>query len=335
MAETDRHRGPDDADAAELPHCQLGHRRLAVVDIVGGRQPMRSETRPLWITFNGEVYNFRDLREDLLRTGRTFRTHSDTEAVLQGYEEYGDAVVDRLNGQFAFAVWDEERERLFAARDRLGEKPLYRATLADGTMMLASELKALEATGRLSGALNPEAIEAYLALNYVPPDLCVYGDVEVFPPAHALVWERGTAVQSRYWEPRYSTVEATTEEAAVEVRRLLEAAVERQMRADVEVGAFLSGGIDSSAVTALMAGRTPLPVSTFSVGFGDLIDELPYAREIADRYATKHHELQMDIPVGEMVERMATVYDEPFGDSSNIPKLSRRRLCRGASQGRA
>ena len=319
MAETLRHRGPDDAGVVELAHCQLGHRRLAVVDIAGGLQPMRSAKRPLWITFNGEIYNYRELREELLRAGRTFRTHSDTEVVLQGFEEFGDAVVDRLNGQFAFALWDDEQARLFAARDRLGEKPLYMASLPDGTLLLASELKALLVTGRLSGALDTSAVEVYLALNYVPPDLCIYQDVEVFPPGHTLSWERGVTVQRRYWEPRYATIEPTIEEAAAEVRRLLEASVDRQMRADVQVGAFLSGGIDSTTVTALMSQRTSLPVWTFSVGFGDLIDELPFAREVAGRYATKHHELQMDIPVGKMVERMALVFDEPFGDSSNIP----------------
>jgi asparagine synthase (glutamine-hydrolysing) len=332
MTEALRHRGPDDRGIEELGACVLGHQRLSVVDIVGGHQPMSTADGRYWIVFNGEIYNFVELREDLARRGCTFRGHSDTEVVLEGFALLGPRLLATLKGQFAFVAWDQLERRLFAARDRLGEKPLYWLRLPDGGVALASELRSFFARGLPRLELDREALDAYLTLGYVPPDRTIYANVHKVPPAYALSWRDGHVETSRYWEPSYSTaVDVGLEEAASRVRDLLAASVARQARADVEVGAFLSGGLDSSTIVALLAGTAGEGVPTFAAGFGELIDELPYARAVARRYRTEHHEIEIDIDVARMLETMATVFDEPFGDSSAIPtyllaEFARRRV---------
>lgn len=281
---------------------------------------MTEETGRYWIVLNGEIYTYRELRRDLEKRGRRFRTQSDTEVLLRAYQEYGEDVLAHLNGQFAFAIWDQVEQRLFAARDRLGEKPLYWACSDQGHLLLASEIKALLASGLVPPRIDRISVDAYLALLYVPPDRTIYENVYTLPPAHALSWQRGQWRQWSYWRPAYSMQQISDPREAIERLRFLVAqAVRRQMVADVPVGAFLSGGLDSSTIVALMARQTDRPVVTFSVGFGDLINELPYARAVADTYHTDHHEIQMEVPVGELLERMAETYDEPFADSSNIP----------------
>jgi asparagine synthase (glutamine-hydrolysing) len=319
MADALAHRGPDDAGVWLGAGCALGHRRLSVIDIAGGQQPMVSADGRLVIVFNGEIYNYRDLRAQLLAGGRTFRTSSDTEVVLEGFQLYGEDVVHHLNGQFAFLIWDTARSRAFAARDRTGEKPLYWARPSELDLVMASEVRGVLSSGRVRPRLDPAAVQAYLTLNYVPADLGIYANVQPVPPAHRLTWEGGAVTLERYWRPAYSTNEISSNEAAHHVRELLEAAVERQTTAaDVEVGCFLSGGRDSATVAALMAAQAN-SLNTFSVGFGDLIDELPFARAVARTYKTTHNELQMDIPVAETLERVTDAFDEPFGDSSSIP----------------
>ena len=315
-----RHRGPDGQASVRLPGCHLGHTRLSVIDPAGGTQPMTDDAGRFTVVFNGEIYNYRELRRDLERAGVAFRTRSDTEVLLLAYRHYGPAVLSRLNGQFAFAIWDAAERKLFAARDRFGEKPLFWAQSPQGHLLLASEIKSILAAGLLSPRIDPVSVDAYLGLYYVPPGRTIYENVHPLPPAHAAEFTETGVRTWRYWQPALSANEDITEaEAVAEVRTKLATAVNRQMVADVPVGAFLSGGLDSSTIVALMNGRGAGSPRTFSAGFGDLIDELPYARDVADLHRTDHHELQMDIDVAAMLHRMADVYDEPFGDSSNIP----------------
>lgn len=315
-----RHRGPDAQGITELEGCTLGHARLSIIDIAGGAQPMADETGRYWISFNGEIFNFRELRRDLETRGCHFRTRSDTEVILKGYRVFGDALPEKLNGQFAFAIWDTQSRRLFAARDRMGEKPCYFAWGASGHLILASEIKAILASGLLRPRLDPDALNAYLGLLYVPPDRSIFSEIQPLRPGHHITWsEAGGLREERYWQPRYDVGRIDPREAVLETRRLLTQAVRRQSVADVPLGAFLSGGLDSSTIVALLSDAATAPVKTFSAGFGSLIDELPYARAVAEKYNTEHHEVQVGFEVGPMLERMAEVYDEPFADSSNIP----------------
>ena len=316
-----RHRGPDARQVVRLPGCEMGHTRLSVIDPGNGAQPMTDGSGRYTIVFNGEIFNHDELRRELEREGVAFRTRCDTEVLLEGFARWGRGVLRRLNGQFAFAAWDARQRELFVARDRFGEKPLYWATTAAGHVLVASEVKALLAAGMVRSCVDPAAVDAYLGLYYVPPDRTIFCNVAALPPAHAAIFRAdGTREQWRYWEPRYSCHRGAGEEEAVRhTRALVEKAVRRQTAADVPVGAFLSGGLDSTTVVALMSRHTSGRVKTFAVGFEDLIDELPFARDVAAAYRTDHHELQMRIDVAAMLERMAEVYDEPFGDSSNIP----------------
>lgn len=315
-----RHRGPDAFGIETLPGCILGHARLSIIDLVSGGQPMSSADNRYWITFNGEIFNYRELRVQLEKRNVVLRTQSDTEVILGLYAEYGADSLRYLNGQFAFAIWDTQTQTLFCARDRLGEKPFYYATGQQGEFLFASEIKALIASELLRPKIDPVAVDAYLSLLYVPPDRSIYANVHVLPPGHMLVYHEGSVTVRRYWNPVYDqNTTLDINEAVEQVRLLVKQAVERQMIADVTVGAFLSGGLDSSTIVALMTQHTSRPVQTFSAGFGTLIDELPYARSVAAAYQTDHHEIQIDVPVRAMIERMAQVYDEPFADSSNIP----------------
>lgn len=313
------HRGPDARGSKVLDACILGHTRLSIIDIAGGAQPMGDAAGRYWIIFNGEIFNFRELRTELETRGCRFRTRSDTEVILEGYRVFGEALPTKLNGQFAFAIWDTETRRLFAARDRLGEKPFYWALTPSGQLLIASEIKAILASGLLRPRLDRTALDAYLSLLYVPPDRSIFVGIEPLPPGHQMVWSHGRPVITRYWRPRYGFRKINPREAVIEVQRLLTQAVRRQTVADVPLGAFLSGGLDSSTIVALLAETVTGPVKTFAAGFGGLINELPYARAVAEKYNTEHHELQVDLDIGPLLERMAEVYDEPFADSSNIP----------------
>jgi len=320
MARRLDHRGPDAVRSIRLAGCDLGHTRLSIIDLAGGSQPMADEIARCWVVFNGEIFNYRELRQTLESLGWKFRTQSDTEVLLRAYQQYGQDCAKHLNGQFAFVVWDTVERKAMAARDRMGEKPLYWAKTAAGDLIFASEIKSLLVSGLVAPRIDRTAVDAYLALAYVPPDRTVYENIHTLAPGGAMAWHNGTLRQWKYWEPAYSTNPSVSAgEAVEEIRRLVAQAVKRQMVADVPVGAFLSGGLDSSTVVALMTEHARQPVTTFSVGFGDLINELPYARAVADVYKTNHHELQMNIALDEMLLRMAEVYDEPFADSSNIP----------------
>jgi asparagine synthase (glutamine-hydrolysing) len=318
MVATLRHRGPDGTGAQAVDGCALGHTRLSVIDLISGDQPMHDPSGRYTITFNGEIYNYEDIRAELEAQGVSFRTTSDTEVILAAYAAWGSAALDRFRGMFAFAIWDERDRTLFAARDLFGEKPLYFAS-SGGVLVLGSEIKALLASGLVSDALDRVSIDAYMALGYVPPTRCVYADIRPLPPAHFLRWQDGRLVVERYWTPRVGSRHLTVDEAAEQLRELLSRAVRRQLVADVPVGAFLSGGLDSTTIVALAQQHSTGKLRTFCVGFGD-INELPYARAVARAFGTDHHEVDLGHPdVGGMLERMAGVYDEPFADSSCVP----------------
>lgn len=323
------HRGPDARATVHLSGCVLGHTRLSIIDLECGAQPMADRAGRYHITFNGEIYNYAELREELLAHGAEFRTHSDTEVVLAAYARWGAAALDRFRGMFAFAIWDAVERVLFAARDLFGEKPLYYAEAGD-SLVAASEIKALLAAGLVPNDLDLPAVDAYLAFGYVPPAISIYRAIRPLPPGHTLRWQDGRISLRRYWTPRLETRPIGLDEAAETLRTLLRQAVRRQMVADVPVGAFLSGGLDSSSIVALMQGLNPRPVQTFSVGFGDEINELPYARAVARRYHTEHHEVDLGAPpVADLLERMADVFDEPFADSSSIPMYLLSQFARG------
>jgi len=316
------HRGPDCQASIHVDGAWLGHTRLSIIDLTTGAQPMSDATGRWWIVFNGEIYNYRELRSLLEQKGCRFQTSSDTEVILQSYIFFQDDLLVHLNGQFAFAIWDNQEQILFAARDRMGEKPFYFAIPEKGQFIFASEIKSIRASGLVHTILDRLSLDDYLALLYVPPHKTIYENVYTLPPGHILKWRNGTVINYCYWKPVFNTdkkVILDEIEIVTEVRRLLAQAVNRQMVSDVPIGAFLSGGLDSSTIVAIMAQFSSQPIKTFSAGFGFAINELPYARSVATLYATDHHEVQIEVPVAELLGNMTEIYDEPFADSSNIP----------------
>ena len=322
------HRGPDGDGFYFAPGVGLGHRRLAIIDLAGGDQPLFNEDHTVCVVFNGEIYNFPELVTELSALGHVFRTRCDTEVIVHAWEEWGEACLDRFNGMFAFALLDEQRQTLFLARDRLGEKPLYYSFLSDGRLLFASELKALLCCPQLDRRLDPQAVEEFFALGYIPDPRSIYSGVHKLAPAHCLLVRRGEDPPQphAYWQLRFVDGSATRkEEAEEELISRLHELVRMRMIADVPLGAFLSGGVDSSAVVAMMAGLQAEPVSTFSISFGTKgFDELPYAAMIAGRYDTDHHLRAVDPDSFDLLDRLAAIYDEPFGDSSALPTL---RVC--------
>ena len=322
------HRGPDGEGFYCAPGIGLGHRRLAIVDLVTGDQPVFNEDRTICVVFNGEIYNFQFLMAELAALGHIFRTRSDTEVIVHAWEEWGEECLEHFNGMFAFALWDAGRETLFLARDRLGEKPLYYSFLNDGRLLFASELKALLASPAVERRLDPQAIEEFFAFGYIPDPRSIFLGVRKLPPAHCLLVRRGAPMPEPrgYWDMRFVDGASVGEEEVREelIARLRES-VRLRMIADVPLGAFLSGGVDSSGVVAMMAGLQEQPVSTFAIAFGSKgWDESAYAAGIAERYRTEHRVREVDPNSFDLVGRLATIYDEPFGDSSAIPTF---RVC--------
>jgi asparagine synthase (glutamine-hydrolysing) len=324
------HRGPDEGSVDSFGRCVLGHRRLRVIDLVTGSQPVANEAGDVVCVFNGEIYNFPAFREELARRGHDVRGTGDTPVIPHLYEVHGAEFVKRLSGMFALALWDASRERLVLARDRVGKKPLLWTQLPDGTLAFASELKALLRLPGLRRDPDPAMLDAFLALQYVPSPRTALLGIEKLRPGHLLVAENGSVRIERYAELRH--VEADEGEWLGLVRDRVGAAVRRRLIADVPLGALLSGGIDSSVVVALMAEASSEPVKTFTVGFGDpRYDERPFARAIADRYATDHEELVLEPDVVETLPRLAAAYDEPLGDDAALPlflicEAARRRV---------
>ncbi|HXH07674.1 MAG TPA: asparagine synthase (glutamine-hydrolyzing) [Vicinamibacterales bacterium] len=315
-----RHRGPDDEGLYVAEGVGLGMRRLAIIDLATGRQPMRSEDGAVQVVFNGEIYNFRQLRAELERRGHRFATASDTETIVHAYEQWGEAAFRRLRGMFAVALWDARARALILARDRAGIKPLFYAA-ADGRLYFGSEIKSLLATGAIEPELDPVAFDHYLSFLYTPPDRSIFRGVAKLPPGHLLRLERGRLRVERYWEVPAEEREPASEEEAIEaLRAVLRDAVRSHLVSDVPLGAFLSGGIDSSLVVALMAEASDRPVRTFSIGFDDpQHDELAWARLVAERFGTDHHEFIVRPDALAILDDLVEHFDEPFGDSSAIP----------------
>ena len=325
------HRGPDDEGVWYGSRVFLGMRRLSVIDLMTGHQPIGNEDGAIQLVFNGEIYNFADLRDELVSQGHQFRTHSDTEVIVHGYEEWGEEVLNRLNGMFALALWDSRSDSLLIARDRLGIKPLYYFA-DDGRLLFASEIKAILAHADVPREVEPKGLLNYLAYGHAVGADTMYRGVRKLLPGHLLEVRSGRIDIRRWWQvvPGAPT---TLDRAgcAAEVRRLLEDSVRLRLISDVPLGAFLSGGLDSSAVVALMARQMDRPVKTFSIGFdfGSSFNELPDARLVADRLGTDHHDLVVRAP--ELVATLQTLvyhFDEPFGDAACFPTFLVSRLAR-------
>jgi len=320
-----QHRGPDEEGIWANEFCALGNRRLAIIDLSpAGRQPLSNESSSVWVTFNGEIYNFQALREELEGFGHRFRTGTDTEVIVHAYEQWGTGCVKRFRGMFAFALWDQQRRQLFLARDRVGKKPvLY--TQVGNVFLFSSELQSLLQYPDIRREPELSAIDAYLSYGYVPAPQTAFRGVNKLPPAHWLTLDvsRGRPVLrvEQYWKLEYSPKSRLSEaEAAEQLRQKLTEAVKLRMISDVPLGVFLSGGLDSSVVVGLMAGLSPQPVKTFSIGFKEAgWSELGFARNVAQRWATDHHEFVVEPDALVILPRLVRHYGEPFADSSAVP----------------
>jgi len=321
MGDAMRHRGPDDdgyflsADRA----VGFAHRRLSIIDLSTGHQPIYNEDRSVCIVFNGEIYNFPSLRKQLERQGHQFATNTDTEAIVHLYEEHGTGCLDRLRGMFAFALWDSRKQRLFVARDRFGKKPLFYAD-AGGRLTFASELNALMASQHVVRDLDPQALDMFLSLCYIPAPWSIFRAARKLPPAHYMIVDANGVEIRRYWRLEARTkMNISFEDAKAELRRRLAEAVRIRLVSDVPLGAFLSGGVDSSIVTALMCETSTGPVKTFSIGFpNSRYDERPYADVVAKQLGTEHHQFVVEPASLDVLPQIVQRYGEPFGDSSAL-----------------
>ncbi|HEX8173600.1 MAG TPA: asparagine synthase (glutamine-hydrolyzing) [Pyrinomonadaceae bacterium] len=321
MCEAIRHRGPDEDGFYMKDGAGLAMRRLAIIDLKGGQQPMHNEDRSLWIVFNGEIYNYLELREKLEKLGHSFYTDSDTEAIVHAYEAYGADCPKHLRGMFAFAIWDERREELFLSRDRVGKKPLLYAQVGDD-FIFGSEFTTLLLHPKISREIDTSAIHYYLSFMCVPAPLTAYRMIRKLEPGHSLLWRRhGDMKIERYWQPDFSRkVEMSEEEAGERALEVLREAVRVRLMSEVPLGAFLSGGIDSSAVVALMSELSSTPVKTFSIGFDEQdFSELHHARRVAEHVGAEHHEFIVRPDAMEVLPTLVEHYGEPYADSSAIP----------------
>jgi asparagine synthase (glutamine-hydrolysing) len=323
MNHVQRHRGPDEDGFHLEPGLAFGHRRLSIIDLSSGQQPITNEDGSVIVIYNGEIYNFLELFRELRKAGHTFRTRCDTEVIVHAWEEWGERCVERFNGMFAFALYDRNQQCLFLARDRLGKKPLYYTTTADGRLLFASELKSILADPSVPRQLDAQAVEEYFGLGYVPDPRTIFTGIHKLPPAHTLVVKRGQerCEPREYWDVRFEAGKPASEESVAEelIARLREATRIRLM-SEVPLGAFLSGGVDSSAIVAQMAGLSETPVNTCSIAFNDpKFNESEYALQIARQYHTNHHTERVDTDDFDLLDELARVYDEPFADSSAIP----------------
>ncbi|MGH9444198.1 MAG: asparagine synthase (glutamine-hydrolyzing) [Terriglobia bacterium] len=330
MCQAIAHRGPDDEGIYAHRSAGLGMRRLSIIDVDGGHQPIHNEDETLWVVFNGEIYNFPELRPELERRGHRFYTNTDTEVIIHLYEDMGSACVQKLRGMFAFAVFDERRRRLLLARDRLGIKPLYYAALPR-RLLFGSEIKAILAAAPDLQELNPAGLAEYFYFGYIPDPSTAFKDIRKLPPGHLLDWEDGRVKLHQYWDlPAYGTRPPQSEEDCLdEMEQRLAEAVRIRLISDVPLGAMLSGGVDSSIVVALMARASKAPVKTFSIGFTRQdFNEAHYARLVAQRFGTDHHELTVEPDIGQMLDGLTRSLEEPFGDSSMIPTYYISQLAR-------
>ena len=323
MNESQHHRGPDEGSLHLEPGLGFGHRRLSIIDVATGQQPLFNEDGSVCVVFNGEIYNYQDLIPELQALGHIFHTKSDTECIVHAWESWGEDCVKRFRGMFAFALWDRNRGSLFLARDRLGVKPMFYAQLDDGHVVFGSELKSLMAHGGLKRDIDPLAVEEYFALGYVAEPRCIYRQARKLPPAHTLLIRRGETVSEprEYWDVRFTTNSTIgLDEACHTLAAKLEESVRLRLISEVPLGAFLSGGVDSSAVVATMAGLQSDPVNTCSIAFDDpAYDEAAFAQMVADRYRTNHRVETVKSDDFDLVDTLAQLYDEPYADSSAIP----------------
>jgi asparagine synthase (glutamine-hydrolysing) len=320
MCDVIRHRGPDDEGAFVAPGVALGMRRLSIIDLSSGHQPIHNEDRTIWIVFNGEIYNFPALRRELEAAGHRFCTNTDTEAIVHAYEEWGVDSVRRLRGMFGYAIWDTRSRTLLIARDRIGIKPLHYAAI-DGRLYFGSEIKSLLEAPDVSRDLDADALDHYLSFLYTPRDGSIFRDVRKLPPGHLLTWRDGVVDVQQYWQlPAEESFQGSEDEAASALRETLTDAVRSHLISDVPLGAFLSGGIDSSVVVGLMAETSGRRVQTFSIGFDEpAFDELEHARTVARHFGTDHHEFVVKPDAVSILDRLIAHFDEPFADSSAIP----------------
>jgi asparagine synthase (glutamine-hydrolysing) len=328
-----RHRGPDDEGFLAQPGVGLAFRRLSIVDVATGHQPIANEDGSVWIAYNGEIYNHESLRRELERAGHRYRTKSNTETLVHAYEEWGTAFVRRLEGMFAFALWDLPRRRLFVARDHVGIKPLYWTRAAGGAFVCASEIKALFAFPGVERRVDPDAVVQHLTLRYAAAPRTLFAGIHKLPPGHSLTVERGEPRLERWWTPRYEPKQALGEgDALAEVESRLTASVKSHLMSEVPLGALLSGGVDSSLVVALMSRLLDRPVQTFSVGFdapGDSFNELPHARRVAEHLRTEHREIL--VTATDLARELPTLVwhqDEPLSEPAAIPTCMVSRLAR-------
>ncbi|CAD5375214.1 Asparagine synthetase (glutamine-hydrolyzing) [Rubrivivax sp. A210] len=323
MNDSQQHRGPDEGSLHLEPGVGFGHRRLSIIDIATGQQPLFNEDGSVVVVFNGEIYNYQELIPELQAAGHVFHTKSDTECIVHAWEQWGEDCVQRFRGMFAFALWDRNRQTLFMARDRLGVKPMYYALLDDGLLLFGSELKSLMAHPGLKRDIDPLAIEEYFALGYVAEPRSIFRQALKLPPGHSLAMRRGQPVgQPReYWDVRFTLDNPmSAEDACAELQQRLRESVKLRMIAEVPLGAFLSGGVDSSAVVQAMAGLSSGPVNTCSIAFKDpKYNESQFAQMVADRYRTNHRVETVDSDDFDLVDTLARLYDEPYADSSAIP----------------
>lgn len=330
MCDVIRHRGPDDDGFLLKQGVALGMRRLSIIDLAGGAQPISGEDGSVTIVFNGEIYNFHELREQLEAHGHSFKTNSDTEAIVHAYEEYGPACANHLRGMFAFAIWDDQTRELYIARDRVGKKPLYYTLTNGNTLVFGSELKSILEHPDVKREINLEALDAYLTLGYVPDPLSIFRNVHKLPPGHYLSFSSGRLAIKQYWDFNFEPAESRrAEDYLEELRALLDESVRLRLISDVPLGAFLSGGIDSSTVVALMARHMNQPVKTFSIGFHeDSYNELKYARLTAKKLGTDHHEFFVTPQICDVIDELVWHFDEPFADPSAIPTFMVSKLAR-------
>ena len=321
MAACLEHRGPDDQGYHVGGNIALGHRRLSIIDLKTGSQPIFNEDKSKCIIFNGEIYNYEEIKSELLRKGHRFASASDTETIIHAYEEWGEECVKKLRGMFSFCIWDSQKETLFLVRDRLGEKPLFHAYY-NGSFVFSSEMKSILSDPRFDRAIDEEALGAYFTFSYIPAPLTIYKNIKKLSPGHMLLYKKGQVRIQQYWDVSFEPDRQKTETRFIqEFMDLLNESVRLQLRSDVPLGAFLSGGIDSSAIVAAMARMTDQPVKTYSIGFegeDSFYNELPYASIVARAFGTDHHEIVVRPDAAELLPKLIWHMDEPIADSAFI-----------------
>ena len=331
MCKVITHRGPDEQGMTVEGRAALGMRRLSIIDLKSGQQPIYNEDRSKCIVFNGEIYNYRELKSELESLGYRFKTNSDTETIIHAYEEFGAGCLEKLRGMFAFAIWDKKDESLFIARDRVGKKPLFYSLFPSGEFVFGSELKCLLAHGGVSKDIDYSALDAYLTFGYVPEEFCIFRDVKKLLPGHFLTFKGGAIKIEQFWDFKYEEItEIKSEEEYIdELREKIFDAVKVRLISEVPLGAFLSGGVDSSAIVGMMSQILDKPVKTFSIGFNeDSFDELKYARVAAKHFETEHHEFIVTPELIDTIDELVWHFDEPFSDPSSMPTFMVSKMAR-------